>query len=114
MMMKMSPRSTEKFRSRWRTKLPNAIVRSLTTMHGSFVPLISRPFSRCPSDPKDVADQGDYRGGRDDADDSGHHGRRRRLPHRGGASPALHPAHAAGDGHQDPEHRAAEQPDPEV
>src|SRR5512143_3163015 len=104
MMMKMSPRPTEKFRSRWRTKLPNAIVRSFTTMHGSFVPLISRPLPRCPSDSQDVADQGDHRGGHDNADDPGHHGRRRRFPHGRSAAPALHPAHAAGDGYQDPEH----------
>ena len=34
MMMKMSPRLTVKFRSRWRTKPPNAIVSSFATMQG--------------------------------------------------------------------------------
>src|SRR5512138_1468272 len=109
MMTKMSPSSTVKLRSLITTSLPYAIVRSRTVILGR------RPAgSTRGSDPEDICTISDHGGRHDDADDPGDHGGGGGLPHGRGAPSARDAAHAAGQGHDDAEHGAHEEPEEQV
>src|SRR5262249_27414479 len=109
MMMKMSPRRMVKLRSCWMTKLPYAMSRSRTVMWASAVSGMTRRL-----DAEHVGEHGEDAVGDDDEDDPGNSRRGRGKPDRRRAAPALNAAEAAGNGHEDAEHRALRNADREV
>src|SRR5262249_10690859 len=95
MMTKISPRAIVNEISCWMTKLPYAIVRSVTVIRGE---------DTAGLESEDMQDHGKDAVHDDDEDDGGDHGRGGGEADGGGASPRLHAPKAADQRDQDPEH----------
>ena len=66
------------------------------------------------SNSQKIAQDGDHRRRKDDTDNGGDHRRGGGITHGRGTAAALHAPHAAGQGHDDPEHEARKQADAQI